>query len=207
MRPSVRPRVFISYRQRETSELTRALQVELVRALGDDHVFFDRASMAAGRSLDTAIPDAVRQADVVLAVVGHHWLEDFESRRETRDDVRVELGEAIAHRKLVVPVVLEDAQWPPIGDWPAELSSMARLLPQRLRNSDWSNDVRALLDVIGAPKDDHSAAAVPGSVVSGNNVTIVDSQIIGGDMTYFGDSAVHPAVAPGRRRKFGRRAT
>ena len=204
---AVRPRVFISYRQRETSELTRALQVELVRALGDDHVFFDRDSMGAGRSLDTAIPNAVRRADVVLAVVGHHWLDDFESRRQTRDDVRVELGEAIACRKLVVPVVLEDAPWPPIGDWPAELSSLARLLPQRLRNGDWSNDVRALFDAIGLPKDDQSAAVAPGSVVSGNNVTIVDSQISGGDMTYFGDSAARPEVAPGRRRRFGRRST
>ena len=201
------PRVFISYRQRETSDLTRALQVELVRALGDEHVFFDRDSMAAGRSLDAAIPDAVRTADVVLAVVGHHWLNEFESRRQIRDDVRVELGEAIIRRKMVVPVVLEDAPWPPIGNWPAELSSMSRLLPQRLRNSDWSHDVRALFDAIGVPKGDPSAGVVPGSVVSGNNVTIVDSQISGGDMTYFGDSAVQPDVRPGRRRRFGRRPT
>lgn len=201
------PRVFISYRQRETSDLTRALQVELVRALGDEHVFFDRDSMAAGRSLDAAIPDAVRTADVVLAVVGHHWLNEFESRRQIRDDVRVELGEAIIRRKMVVPVVLEDAPWPPIGNWPAELSSMSRLLPQRLRNNDWSHDVRALFDAIGVPKGDPSAGVVPGSIVSGNNVTIVDSQISGGDMTYFGDSAVQPDVRPGRRRRFGRRPT
>jgi hypothetical protein len=97
----VLPRVFISYRQRETSDLTRALQVELVRALGDEHVFFDRDSMAAGRSLDAAIPDAVRSADVVLAVVGHQWLNEFESRRQIRDDVRVELGETIIRRKMV----------------------------------------------------------------------------------------------------------
>lgn len=201
------PRVFISYRQRETSDLTRALQVELVRALGDEHVFFDRDSMAAGRSLDAAIPDAVRSADVVLAVVGHHWLNEFESRRQIRDDVRVELGEAIIRRKMVVPVVLEDAPWPPIGKWPAELSSMSRLLPQRLRNSDWSHDVRSLFDAIGVPKGDPSAGALPGSVVSGSNVTIIDSQISGGDMTYFGDSAVQPDVRPGRRRRFGRRPT
>lgn len=191
----------LSYRHADSAAVARALHGELVRVLGDERVFFDRESIEAGGSFDHEIPRAVQGADVVLALIGPRWEQEFVARAKGHDDVRVELATALARRKRVLPVLLDGAQWPPTGPLPAEVQALVRVNALRLRDSDWRNDVAAMLSTLDVPALKSTADASSGVTISGRSVNIADSHISGGDMVVRPDLEAERA----RHRWFFRR--
>ncbi|MGZ8259521.1 MAG: CHASE2 domain-containing protein [Caldimonas sp.] len=130
-------RVFISYR-RDDSMVTAAL---LYRELADRpefaDAFMDIDDIGYGDDFVEAIDAALRDAHVVLVVIGPRWAEMLQARLRGDDWVRHEVATALRLRAegardgrpplRVLPVLIGGASPPPESVLPADLAGLARL--------------------------------------------------------------------------------
>ena len=146
-------RIFISYRRSDSQAAARQLGHALIERFGEANVFLDTASLSVGMSWETQIAERVRDADVVLAVIGREWLatSDERGRRQlldphAEDVLRVELETAMRGRPHVVPVLVDDAQMPLRDSLPRPFRPVTRMQARTLRHEDWDRDVEVLID-------------------------------------------------------------
>ena len=81
------PRIFISYRRKDTSYQTTTIYEFLTERFGREDLFMDVDTIPAGVDFRQYLHDAVRGCDVVLVVIGEDWLVDREGNRRL-DDAR-----------------------------------------------------------------------------------------------------------------------
>jgi tetratricopeptide (TPR) repeat protein len=127
-------------------------------------VFLDSESIPAGADFVEPILGRVRQARVVLAVIGTHWLTatgpDGERRLDDPADwIRRELVEAFTARVRVIPVLTDDADMPTEADLPADLAPLARCQYRRLRYRDATADLARLVSELATIDEDLGATA------------------------------------------------
>lgn len=144
-------RLFLSYRRSDAQSAARQLAEALERRLGDDSVFFDVADLELGDEWLEKIRDNVEAADVVLAVIGPHWLDvlDERSKRMRRDGryedvMRLEIETALRAGANVVPVLVDDAQMPDADALPRPFRPLAGIQARALSSTSWERDVDAL---------------------------------------------------------------
>jgi len=82
------PAIFINYRNGDEEATATAIDQELRRRFGRDQVFRASRSIPPGEDYVPALLTAVRDSEVLLAVVGSRWLtavdEQGRNRLETR---------------------------------------------------------------------------------------------------------------------------
>ena len=149
--------IFVSYRIKDTLQAADRLAVELRRAFGKDQVFFDRRTIEPGEIWPGRIEDAVKEAKVVLVLIGKQWLtvqdEHGYGRRRIdnhTDWVRREVEEALTIMGRVVPVLVDDASPVPAAAL-VDLPNMAKLASchgAKLRTEDWDSDFNALVNLL-----------------------------------------------------------
>jgi hypothetical protein len=149
-------RVFINYRGEDSRSYAALLHLELSRHLGDDRVFLDTESIAAGADYVSELLEHVRGSTIVLAVIGPRWLAAWDSAHRRRIDdpadwIRRELAEAFRYRVHVVPVLTDDAALPAEADLPTDISALSRCQFRRLRYRDASRDVARIVAELTAP--------------------------------------------------------
>jgi hypothetical protein len=66
--------IFVSYRSEDTAGYGRQLKELLRKRFGKDQVFWAKDSIGAGREFEQAIKDKLDSCQVLLAVIGRHWL-------------------------------------------------------------------------------------------------------------------------------------
>jgi SIR2-like protein/TIR domain-containing protein len=147
------PSVFISYRRSDASAAGRQLSGALKDRFGDENVFFDVEDLDLGTQWQTEITRRIREADVVLAVIGPRWvsLADERGRRlvlDSRDEdvLRIEIETALRDGALVVPVLVDDASMPIRETLPRPFRPLTDLEAATLRNTSWDQDVEDLLE-------------------------------------------------------------
>lgn len=123
--------VFISYRSRDGAFVAGLLYRRLVAEFGADEVFYAARVIPAGGFFDDALLAALRECEVLLAVIGPHWLtaaDDEGNRMLDRpgDWVRREIAEALARGIRVIPLLVDDARPPTAGQLPADIRDLAR---------------------------------------------------------------------------------
>lgn len=161
--------IFISYRRADASGHAGRLFDRLAAHFGKDAVFMDVEGIEAGVDFVDVIGEAVGSCAVLLAVMGRNWLTSADERGRRRledpqDFIRLEIGNALARKVRVVPVLVEGAQMPAAEQLPEELRPLTRRQALELRDSRWDSDVEALIAVIErilaqAPREDASASA------------------------------------------------
>ena len=144
-------RIVISYRRVDTGGDARSLAEALERRFGNENVFLDIETIGPGEPFDRAIDRAVDSSDVLLALIGQHWLAvtDDEGRRridDPKDVVRVEILSALQRQLLVIPVLLEDATMPSEEELPPDLAPFSKRNAVELRGTKWKSDVESLVD-------------------------------------------------------------
>jgi TIR domain len=163
--------VFINYRGADSYSYGALLYAELSRRLGPGSVFLDSESIPAGADFVEALLGRVRQARVVLAVIGPSWLAEADrggGRRidDPTDWIRRELVAAFAAGVRVVPVVTDGARMPTEAELPGDLAALGRCQFRRLRHRDASADLARLVtdlsDLDGDLRAAAEAAAMPG---------------------------------------------
>ncbi|MBA3431031.1 MAG: PD40 domain-containing protein, partial [Actinobacteria bacterium] len=96
---------------------------------------------------------AVGSCEVLLAIIGDHWLtmEDDTGRRrlENPDDfVRLEIGAALDRNVRVIPVLVQGAEMPAAKDLPAALAKLTRRNALELSDTRWGYDVGRLVGAV-----------------------------------------------------------
>jgi DNA-binding beta-propeller fold protein YncE len=141
--------VFISYRRGPTSPYAGRLHDRLTAEHGRAHVFMDVDAIAPGVDFAERITSAVAAADATLVVIGPDWLTtaDAGGRRRVDDPadfVHLEVAEALRHRGLVVPVLVQGARMPALDELPEPLRELSRRNAVELRDARWASDVNDL---------------------------------------------------------------
>jgi hypothetical protein len=156
------PKVFISYRRQDSADVTGRLHDCLDAQIGRESVFMDIDSIPFSVEFRKRLIDSVQQTDVLLAVIGDHWLNaSFEKgpktgkrRLEDPDDyVRIEIESALSLGIPVVPVLVGRASMPFETDLPGALKELAYKNAAEARSGPTFHDnvdrlIRGLEDLV-----------------------------------------------------------
>jgi formylglycine-generating enzyme required for sulfatase activity len=148
------PDIFISYRIADTLSQAGRLHQSLETYFGAGTAFYDKNSLKPGMKWPKELEEKVKQAKVVLMLYGNgdKWLgvKEFGLRRidDPSDWVRREIETAIEGHKLLIPVLLQNAQLPPKGALPPSLHPLLDCQKREIREAEWGNDLMPLLQEI-----------------------------------------------------------
>ena len=142
--------VFVSYRADDSVHAAMAISDRLARHFGRGCVFRDQDSLSLGSLYPGHIRRAARRCDVMLAVIGPHWLDARDAwggRRidDPRDWVRWELRIAFQRGIPVVPILLDDTALPGRDQLPADISLLSVSNYWRIRHQSLDADVVGLI--------------------------------------------------------------
>src|SRR5262245_23775835 len=102
-------KIFINYRRTDDAGSVRSIHGQLEKVFSADQLFFDvEDGIPAGHDFVQVLKTQIVQCDVMLAMIGRHWLTETDQtgarRLDNPDDfVRVEIELALNQRKLVIP--------------------------------------------------------------------------------------------------------
>jgi tetratricopeptide (TPR) repeat protein len=116
--PESAPRLFVNYRREDTNGIAAALASTLRHGLERGEVFLDRDGIQGGEPWPLRLREELQRSTVVLVLIGARWLtaaNRFGVRRLDHEDdwVRVEIAEALAAGKTVIPILLDGVPAPP----------------------------------------------------------------------------------------------
>lgn len=144
--------IFISYRRDDSAGYTRAIYDQLVKRFSKDRIFMDVDAIEPGLPFDEVINQAVGRCEILLAMIGKHWLEqqvDVGPRvNDPKDFVRIEIAAALSRNIRVIPILLDGASMPPEEALPEPLRAFARRNAIEVSNSRFTSDVERLVEAV-----------------------------------------------------------
>ncbi len=147
--------IFINYRTGDGKETAHRIYEEFSERYGEKSVFFAKHSIELGDDFPHALMSAVRDSDVVLAVIGKQWVEAEHPDSPGRpalgregDWVRRELEEAFETGVPVVPVFVGRSTEQLDGaDLPPSIAQLAKCQCARVYSSTSArHDIQELGD-------------------------------------------------------------
>jgi formylglycine-generating enzyme required for sulfatase activity len=149
----VMPKIFISYRRMDSQDFTDRLFDYMGKHFGTENVFQDvgdTTKILPGVDFVEYLAEQVSQCDVVLVVIGEHWLQILQERaNQDNDFVRIEVESALTQKKIVIPILKSNATMPSSDELPVNLQSLARRNASRVRpNPDFAKDCDVLAEGI-----------------------------------------------------------
>jgi TIR domain len=140
-------KIIVSYRRSDSAATAGRIFDRLVDRYGDASVFMDIDRIPFGIDFRHHIQDALRDADILLAVVGPGWLgkkADGPSRiQDEADPVRVEIEAALRQSLTVIPVLVDSATMPTAAELPESIRDFAYINAAPI---DIGRDFRAHMD-------------------------------------------------------------
>ncbi|NDJ77600.1 MAG: TIR domain-containing protein [Chloroflexi bacterium] len=146
-------RIFINYRRQDSEGYVGRVYDHLLQHFQRDDVFMDVDTIQPGADFVQVLEDAVKACDVFIAVIGPQWLTIRNQAGERRldqwnDFVRIEIATALAQDKLVIPVLVGEADMPPPQELPEDLAPLSRRNAFELSHRRFSYDMERLVEVI-----------------------------------------------------------
>ncbi|MEM6277893.1 MAG: TIR domain-containing protein [Verrucomicrobiota bacterium] len=147
--------IFISYRKTDSQDIVNRLEHDLSEHFGADNVFLDQERLQPGSVWPSELEEKASNCKVMLAVIGENWQTAVETSPQWKgiprlynpeDWVRKEIGLALRHERLVVPLLLNSTELPD-KEWlePCELHPLHSLQQSRLRSNDYEHDLQRLI--------------------------------------------------------------
>ena len=169
--------IFISYRRSDTEMAAGRLRDALVLHFGDEQIFRDKEAVVPGVDWRESVTLALsKPTTVVLAMIGTAWVSergrDGQRLIDSIDNAnRIELVSALSQELPTIPVLVGDAPMPHSNELPEGLRALTRINAVRLRDDDWSADIRRVIAALedrgvkpvgsGLPRDtSHGAVAL-----------------------------------------------
>lgn len=142
--------IFISYRRDDSAGYSGRLADCLTRVFDDQQVFRDFEDIVPGQNFVESIRRNLSTADVMLVLLGKHWLDAKDglgNRRldNSEDFVRLEIETALQRNIHIIPILLNEAQMPKASDLPASLSTLVLHQALTLSDSRWEQDMQQLM--------------------------------------------------------------
>jgi TRAP-type mannitol/chloroaromatic compound transport system substrate-binding protein len=123
------PKIIVSYRRSDTQAIAGRIYDRLSAHYGDESVFMDIDKIPVGTDFRQYIRNELRQANVMLAIIGPRWLGPRDDGRnrisERADPVRVEIETALEGGLPIVPVLVDGAHMPAEEELPDTLKDFA----------------------------------------------------------------------------------
>lgn len=149
-------KIFISYRRADSKKDAGRIYDRLVEAFGRNNIFKDVDNIEIGDDFRGVLREAVAQCDILLAIIGKHWLNIADEKTGKRrldnpdDFVRIEIESALQRDKcLVIPLLVDGASMPSADELPLNLRELAFKNAIIVRDDpDFHKDVDKLIDSI-----------------------------------------------------------
>jgi hypothetical protein len=143
-------KIFISYHRDDASAWAGRLYDLLVKHFSRDDIFMDVDSVNLGQDFVKTIEETVGSCAVLIAVIGAHWLisSDEEGGRRLdnpEDFVRLEIATALKRGMRVMPVLVDGATIPEVGDLPDDLKALVRRNALQLSHDRFRTDSKQLV--------------------------------------------------------------
>jgi hypothetical protein len=147
------PGVFISYRREDSSGYAGRLFDILSGRFGRQNTFMDLDTIQGGDDFTAVIEEKIRLSDVLVAVIGTHWLTIADKNGARRldtpgDFVRLEIGRALARGIRVIPVLVGGASLPREDDLPEDLRALCARQAVEVRDAHFHSDAEQLIKVL-----------------------------------------------------------
>jgi hypothetical protein len=145
--------IFICYRRLDAEGWAGRLSDSLKAELGSVNIFRDIEDIPPGVEFGSYINDAVGSCDVLIALIGPHWLTITDKngvRRldDPKDFIPLEILTALKRNVRVIPALVGNAQMPEMETLPDEIKSLARRQAFELSDARWADDTRKLAEVL-----------------------------------------------------------
>jgi hypothetical protein len=146
-------KIYLSYRRGDGANVGR-LYDALAKRYSPNNVFYDVNSIPTGVDWQNVISQWLASASVVLVIVGSEWLNAVDSDGKKRidlqnDHVRLEISQALSYGKLIVPVLLHQAEMPTTAELPDDIRRFALLHAVHIRpDPDFHSDLAELMTQI-----------------------------------------------------------
>lgn len=150
-------KIFISYRREDTEWQAHELYEAIQRTSDDTNadVFIDVDSIPLGVDFKAYIEAKVAEADVVLALIGRHWLDarnpttGAQRLHDPNDFVRIEIASALRRNVRVIPIFLDGAKLPDDDHLPEGLKELRFRNGIEVTRQSFASDVKRLLGDLG----------------------------------------------------------
>ena len=149
------PRIFISYRRNDSAAASGRIYDRLCMAFGEKAIFKDVDAIPPGANYPNLLNEAIAHCDVLLAIIGSHWINALEPNGQRRldnpdDFVRIEIESALKRDAvLVIPVLVDDATMPAASDLPDTLRPLYYRNAAVVRHDpDFNRDIARLITTI-----------------------------------------------------------
>src|SRR5712691_1569140 len=143
--------IFVCYRRDDSSGHAGRLFDRLSAQFGDDQIFMDIDTIEPGEDFVTVIKNAVGSCEILIAMIGRHWLSGGGEARpldNPNDFVRLEIVAALDRGIRVIPVLVQGATMPKPQDLPDDISKLSRRHALELTDSRWQRDVDQLISFL-----------------------------------------------------------
>jgi hypothetical protein len=146
--------IFICYRRADAEGWAGRLSDSLKTELGNVNIFRDIDDIPPGVEFDTYINEAVGSCDVLIALIGPHWLTIKDKKGIRRlddpaDFIPLEILTALKRNVRVIPALVGGAQMPEMDQLPEGIKALARRQAYELSDARWADDTRKLAQVLG----------------------------------------------------------
>jgi pterin-4a-carbinolamine dehydratase len=145
---------FISYRRLDSSIFSQMLAAQLQDTYGGNRVFIDVENIRGADVWPTRLEGALRQASVVIVVIGKSWLSAADESTRRRIDlpgdwVRREIETSLEEGKKILPVLIDDAQLPKREAIPDSIVSLIDHKAHIIDMERIAKDIRDLVNKVG----------------------------------------------------------
>jgi hypothetical protein len=143
-------KVFLCYRRDDSAGYAGRVQDRLAQEFGRDLLFMDVDAIPLGVNFATVLRNEVAKCEVLLAVIGPHWLDardEAGTRRldDPQDFVRIEIGAALHRNIPVIPILLDGAKVPKANQLPKDLEELSMRNGLDIRHASFHNDIDRLV--------------------------------------------------------------
>jgi hypothetical protein len=180
------PRIMISYRRVDSQAIAGRIFDRLTMHYGNHAVFMDIDSISYGVDFRVQIDKALRQTDIVIAIVGPQWLRSQATGgariHQVIDPVRVEMETAFQRKARIIPVLVGKAIIPKEEQLPASLSQFAYLNAMEFdAGQDFNNHMNRLIAAVDAILgiDPATPAAITRGALHGGAATCASEPMVG----------------------------
>jgi hypothetical protein len=146
-------KIFISYRREDSSAWTGRLYDRLFQHFSQNEIFMDVDTIEPGVDFVEAIEEVVGACDVLIAVIGSRWVTSSDRRGRRRldipeDIVRLEIATALKRGIRVIPVLVEGASMPEVGELPDDLKALVRRNAVEIGHNRFNADSQRLVTAL-----------------------------------------------------------
>jgi hypothetical protein len=141
------PKIFISYRRLDSQYVADSIHDHMGRYFGEENVFIDVGSIPFGVDFRVYLREQIATHEVVLVIIGPDWGRLMAERADRQDDyVRIEVENALQQGKLVIPVLVMNAELPDFRALPASIRDLQyRSAAVVRRKPDLENDCKRVV--------------------------------------------------------------